>query len=510
MPISRRDFLRTTGAGALAYTLARPGSSSAQAAGTRPNVLFIAVDDLNHWIEPLGGHPQAHTPNLTRLAGRSVNFRHACCASPSCLPARTALLTGKAPYNTGVYTNYQYWREALPDVVTLPQYFKANGYYVAGAGKIFHNNQPDTRAWDAYFPSLEHPMPGDPRPPGKGPVNMTPFPNMYTAFDWAPLDVTDDDMGDSKSVAWITEHLQREHDKPFFLGCGIYKPHLPWYVPRKYYDLFPLEEVELPEVLPQDLDDVPDRGRDIAHRGGDYHKHVVEAGQWKNAVQGYLASMAFSDATVGKLLDALEKSRHADNTIVVLWSDHGWQFGEKEHWRKFALWDNLVHVALMMRVPKGVSSRLAGGSADGVPCDRVISMLDLYPTLVELCGLPPRDDLDGRSLVPLLEDPARPWDHPAISTYAFNEFSIRTADWHYIHYIDDTEELYDLRADPREWTNLATDPDHAEVKERLAASMPRHPAAVKKTSYKLLPWHLPPPESKEAYEKLKGKWGAGG
>ncbi len=306
MSLSRREFLRTTGVGALAYTIGQPRRTAAQAAQSRPNVLFIAVDDLNHWIEPLGGHPQAHTPNLTRLASRSVNFRHAYCASPSCLPARTALLTGEAPYNTGVYTNYQYWREALPDVVTLPQYFKANGYYVAGAGKIFHNDQPDTRAWEAYFPSLEHPMPGDPRPPGERPVNMTSFPNMYTAFDWAPLDVADDEMGDSKSVAWITEQLQREHDKPFFLGCGIYKPHLPWYVPRKYYDLFPLEEVQLPDVLPDDLADIPDRGRDIAHRGGNYHKHVVEAGQWKKAVQGYLASMAFSDATVGRLLDALD------------------------------------------------------------------------------------------------------------------------------------------------------------------------------------------------------------
>ncbi len=509
MSLSRREFLRTTGVGALACTLGRPRRTAAQAAQSRPNVLFIAVDDLNHWIEPLGGHPQAHTPNLTRLASQSVNFRHAYCASPSCLPARTALLTGEAPYNTGVYTNYQYWREALPDAVTLPQYFQANGYYVAGAGKIFHNNQPDTRAWDAYFPSLEHPMPGDPRPPGKRPVNMTSFPNMYTAFDWAPLDVADEEMGDSKSVAWITEQLEREHDKPFFLGCGIYKPHLPWYVPRKYYDLFPLEEVQLPDVLPDDLADIPDRGRDIAHRGGNYHEHVVEAGQWKNAVQGYLASMAFSDATVGRLLDALEKSPHADNTIVVLWSDHGWQFGEKEHWRKFALWDNLVHVALMVRVPKGVSG-LSDGSADGVPCDRVISMLDVYPTLTELCGLPPRPGLDGRSLVPLLEDPDRPWDHPAISTYAPHEFSIRTADWHYIHYIDDTEELYDLRADPKEWTNLASDPDHAATKERLASHMPRDPAPLKKTSYKLSPWHLPPPTSKEEYEKLKGKWGAGG
>lgn len=479
-----------------------PGPDSEEAAPRPPNVLFISVDDLNDWIEPLGGHPQARTPHLARLADESVLFTRAMTPSPSCNPSRTALLTGTHTTNSGMYSNYQWWREVLPDAVTLPRYFADHGYWSAGAGKIFHNNQPDPRSWDEYFPSLEEHMPSSPRPPGEGTVNMPAFADMYGAFDWAPLDVPDEAMGDHQSVAWAIEQLGRPRERPFFLAVGIYRPHLPWYVPRKYFELFPLADVELPRRLENDLDDLPERAVEIARRGGDYHRRVLAADQWRPAVQGYLASVAFADAMVGLLLDALDRSPQADNTVVVLWSDHGWQFGEKEHWRKFALWDNLTRVVLMIRAPAGTPG-LPEGTPAGARSGRTVSLLDLYPTLLELAGLPPKEGLDGRSLVPLLEDPNADWNRPVISTYQIGEYSVRGERFHYLRYVDGSEELYDLETDPEEWTNLAADPRYAGEKARLAALLPTDPAPFVETDYPLMPHHIPPLRGLDDYLERK-------
>jgi len=474
------------------------GSDVPTAEQQPPNILFISVDDLNDWIEPLGGHPQARTPNLTRLAEEGVLFTRAYTPSPSCNPARTAMLTGLHTYTTGMYSNYQYWREVLPDAVTLPRYFHDNGYWAAGAGKIFHNNMPDPDSWDDYFPSKERHMPGYFRPVPGGTVNMPSFEDMYGVFDWAPIDIPFEETGDFSSVQWVIEQLERPHDRPFFLAAGIYRPHLPWYVPREYFDMFPLDDIELPAVLQGDLDDVPERGRELAARAGDYHRHVIEAGQWKQAVQGYLASIAYADALVGRLLDALAASAHADNTIVVLWSDHGWQLGEKEHWRKFALWENLARVVLMVKAPPGTAG-LPGGTPAGARSGRTVSLLDLYPTLIELTGVAPKPGLDGRSLVPLLAHPDTVWDHAVITTYDIHEFSIRDERYRYIRYIDGSEELYDHQADREEWTNLAADPAHAAAKQRLAALIPANPAPLVDTSYELMPHHIPPLRSLEDY-----------
>lgn len=474
------------------------GESPSDLAEQRPNILFISIDDLNDWIEPLGGHPQTQTPNLARLAEEGVVFTRAYTPSPSCNPARTAIMTGLQPSTTGVYSNYQYWREAVPDAVTLSQHFQANGYWAAGAGKIFHNGQPDPASWDEYFPSLEQPMPDDPDPEGGAPASMPRFEDMYNAFDWAGLDVPDSEMGDYQSVDWVIQQLERSHEQPFFLAAGIYRPHLPWYVPQEYFDLFPLGEVEMPEILPDDLSDVPLRGREIAHRAGNYDRHVREAGLQREAVQGYLASIAFADAMLGRLLDALARSPHADNTVVVVWSDHGWGFGQKEHWRKFALWENSARVVLMFRIPEGTPG-LPGGTAAGSRSDRTVSLIDLYPTLVELAGLSPRSDLDGRSLVPLLEEPLRAWPYPALTTYEWGEYAVRDEGFRYIRYIDGTEELYHHQQDPMEWTNLAMDADMEEVKERLASWIPESPVPLAQSDYPLMPHHIPPLFSLEDY-----------
>lgn len=476
----------------LPFLLACAGDRAGEEGPLRPpNILFIAVDDLNDWIEPLGGHPQARTPNLARLAAEGVLFTRAYTASPSCNPSRTALLTGKHPTTSGMYSNYQWWREVLPDAVTLPRYFADHGYRAAGAGKIFHNNQPDPGSWDDYFPSLEQHMPSDPRPVGEGAVNMPAFEDMYGAFDWAPLDAPEEEMGDYQSVTWAIEQLRREHQRPFFLAVGIYRPHLPWYVPRKYFEMFPLADVRLPRRLANDLEDIPERGIEIAHRGGNYHEHVLAADQWRQGVQAYLASIAFADAMVGRLLAALDATPHAQNTIVVLWSDHGWQLGEKEHWRKFALWENLTRVVLMVRAPERIPG-LPRGTPAGARSGRTVSLLDLYPTLVELAGLPRPAGLNGSSLAPLLEDPEAAWHRPVVSTYQFGEYSVRDERFHYLRYVDGSEELYDLDADPEEWNNLAADPRYDTEKTRLSAFLPTDPAPFVETDYPLMPHHLPP------------------
>ncbi|MFC1553670.1 sulfatase [candidate division KSB1 bacterium] len=508
---SRREFIKTIGIGSIALNM--PFFHCGNPGQKQPNVLFISMDDLNDWIEPLGGHTQAKTPHLVRFARESVNFTNAFCSSPMCNPSRTSLMTGKAPYNSGMYSNYQDWREVITDHKTIGAYFRENGYYSAGAGKIFHYHMVDPSCWDEYWPSQTNNMPREyfpERPRIKKEVNgeiveevttvnMTEFEDMYKMFDWASLDIDDSEMGDYKSVDYVSGQLQKEHEKPFFLACGIYRPHLPWYVPKKYFDMFPIDSVQLPKVLENDLDDLSERAVDIARRGGDYHKHVLEAGEWKKAVQGYLASIAFADAMLGQLLDSLEKSSYADNTVVVLWSDHGWQLGEKEHWRKFSLWENVVRSVLMIKAPKGTSG-LPAGTKGGTECSRVVSLQDIYPTLNDLCGLPSRNIVDGNSLTPLLKDPSAEWDFPAITTYDFGEFSIRTEKWRYTVYIDGSEELYDHSSDPEEWYNLANDQKYEEVKNEMKKLVPKDPAPLVQTSEKLQPHHLPPFRSKEEYD----------
>ena len=475
----------------------------------RPNILFIAVDDLNDWVEPLGGHPQARTPVLSRFARQAVTFGRSYCASPGCNPSRAAVMTGRHTYRSGMYSNYQDWRKAIPNAVTLGECLRKHGYWSAGAGKIFHYTQVAPACWDAYYPSQEKNMPDYHYPRPGSTVNMPRFPGMYGDFDWSPIPLEDGETGDGRCVSWVCAQLARQHDRPFFLACGIYRPHVPWYVPQKYFDLFPLEEIKLPRVLENDLDDLGERARELAGRGGNYHRHVLAAGQWKRAVQGYLASIAFADAQVGRLLEGLRKSPHADRTIVVIWSDHGWQLGEKKHWRKFALWDNLARTVLFMRVPGGTNG-LPAGTPPGSRCDRTVSLVDLYPTLIELCGLPEKDDLDGRSLVPLLRDPRKAWPYPAITTYDYGEYSVRTERWRYIRYIDDSEELYDHDHDPEEWTNLSGSSEHTAIRRYLSTFIPKNPAPLRKsTLIPLQPHHLPPYGSREAYRRHKGREAGG-
>jgi arylsulfatase A-like enzyme len=447
MPLtSRREFLAST----LAAT-------AVAANGQKPNVLFIAIDDMNDWIGCLGGHPDVKTPNLDRLAKRGVLFSKAYCAAPVCNPSRTALMTGVRPWTSGVYENRHPWRQAplLKNAVTLSQHFMASGYRVVGGGKIFHNAYNDAASWHEWI--KEPPQPH----PAKLPANGIPNKGH---FDWGPVDCKDEDMGDWKIADWAISELKKKHDKPFFLAPGFIRPHLPWYAPRKYFDMYDEAKITMPVVKENDLDDVPKQGKHFATRSGD-HKLVLEFGQWRKAVHAYLASISFTDACVGRIIDALDASEYAKNTIVVLWSDHGWHLGEKLHWRKFALWEEATRNPFMMVVP--------GVTKPNQRCERTVDYMSIYPTMIELCGLPKRDGLEGVSIVPLLKNPSAKWDRPALTTYERGNHSVRSERWRYIRYHDGTEELYDHNNDEMEWTNLASKPEFAKVKAELAAWLPK-------------------------------------
>ena len=440
---------------------------------TKPNVLFIAVDDLNDWVGALGGHPQARTPNIDRLAARGLLFTRAYCSAPGCNASRSSLLTGLRPSTTGIYANAHDWRQAprLKDAVTLPAHFKDNGYITLGAGKLFHahtffdrknlSGYPDPGAWAEYFPSKTRQMPEE-AVPEKWPVNSSR--KFYGGhFDWAPLQISSADMADAKVVSWAAGQLAKKHAKPLFLSVGIYRPHVPWYAPQEYFDRFPLEEIRLPEHLQGDLDDIPDAGGKMAKRS--WHEWITGNGQWEKAVQGYLASLAFADDMVGKLLDALDKGPMAHDTLIVFWGDHGYHLGEKEHWEKFALWENTTHVPLIIIDPRR--------TRPGARCQTPVSLLDIYPTLVETCGLkPPPQALEGRSLSKLIADPARVTRRAVISTQGKGNHAVRSSRYRYIRYADGEEELYDHHSDPHEWRNIAGDQSLAGVKQRLAGQLP--------------------------------------
>jgi iduronate 2-sulfatase len=440
-------------------------SATAAELPKKPNVLFIAIDDLRDWVGFLGDR-QVKTPNLDRLAAKGMKFTRSYCAAPVCNPSRTALLTGLRPGQTGVYENGTDWRKvpAASSVTTLPQHFKQNGYFVAGAGKIYHNSYPRVSDWTEFFPR----PPRNDEPAAAGAKRRRANEDQTAAagvggIKFQPLDCEDSDMGDYAIVSYVVGQLAVAHEQPFFLACGLLKPHMPWNVPRKYYEMYPLEKIELPAVRAHDLDDVPPAGVRMAKPAGD-HAAILASGRWKDAVQAYLATITFCDAMIGRLLDGLERSAYKDNTIILCWSDHGWQLGEKEHWRKFALWEEATRSPLIWSVP--------GLTKPGSCCERTIDFMTMYPTLCDLCALPIPAQVKGKSIRALLADPAASWELPAVTTYLPNNHAVRSERWRYIHYANGDEELYDHTTDPHEWTNRAADPAMASIKAELARWLP--------------------------------------
>jgi len=436
-------------------------------AAEKPDVLFIAVDDLNDWVTHLQGHPQAKTPNIDRLVARGMAFTNAHCAAPACNPSRAALMSGLRPWQTGIYTNDDPAGAVMKDTLTINRHFLAQGYNTLGGGKIYHNLKAEGREdgwteWAGLFPTIkEH----------EG--NMNGLKNGH--FDWGPVDAKMEEMGDHKLTDWAVNHLKTAPtDKPLFLAVGYVKPHLPWYVPREYFDRFPLEGIQLPVTKDDDLADIPKAGVAMAKPQGD-HAAVLKGNQWKQGVQAYLATISFLDDQVGRLLDGLDASPRKDKMIIVWWTDHGWALGEKQHWRKFALWEETTRTSCAIVAP--------GVTKPNQVCKAPIDYINIYPTLCQLTGLPVPEHVNGGSLVSLLHDPLAKWTQSAICTHGLGNHAVRDLSWRYIRYADGSEELYNHTEDPNEWTNLADAPGLPQtIKAKLAAELPSADSEVTPTS----------------------------
>ncbi len=441
----------------------------------RPNVLFIAIDDLNDWTGALKGNPQARTPHMDKLASKGMVFTNAHCAAPACGPSRSALMTGMRPSTSGNYVNQNSFTKnpILNRSVLLTELLQQNGYYVAGSGKLFHgahfNNEVQGRGFDDYYPSKTQDLfPRIDRFSSPRPLNgMTKGVARYA--DWGPYapDVALDDINDGKTAKWAADTLLGgELKEPFFVGAGIFQPHLPNYALQEYFDRFPLDEIEIPEgYLEDDMNDVPAASSKQRHIA--WAKAIRAAGQWKHAIQAYLAASAMTDELIGQMVGALEKSKYADSTIIVLWSDHGFQLGEKERWAKYSLWERATRVNMIWVAP-GVTTP---GSTTAKPAN----LLDIYPTLTSLIGIdPPERQLEGNDLSVLMKDPDAPWGKVSLTTFGFKNYAVRSERYRYIVYEDGSEELYDHQNDKWEWTNLANDPEYAAIKKQMRKEIPTH------------------------------------
>ena len=461
----KTSLISATLALGLCTAFANAGDTQDVENAAKANVLLIAIDDLNDWIGCMGGHPQAKTPNIDRLAERGVLFTNAHCQSPVCNPSRASMMTSLYPATTGIYF-------LSPDLAAspvakkntlMPMRFQNEGYHVTGAGKIFHGNQNKR-----YLPNWAGSFGGfGPLPKEK----LSSFPGSKL-WDWGVYPERDDQLSDHKIAAWAVEQLQKKQDTPQMLAVGFYQPHVPQYAPQKWFDMYPLETLKLPTVVEKDLGDVSTYGINLTRLNhvAPEHDWVIKNEEWKPLVQPYLACVSFVDHQVGKLLDALDQSPDKNNTFIVLYSDHGFHLGEKERWAKRSLWEDGTRVPMIIVGP---------GVAKGKVCNKPVQLLDIYPTLLSLTGLKDDDQLEGHSLVALLEDPAADWPHMARTSFGPGNYAIRSERYRYIHYNDGTEELYDHSDDPHEWKNLINHPD-------MATTLAQHRTFLPKTSHPIL------------------------
>jgi len=439
-------------------------SSDPATAGTIRNVLFIAADDLNCSLGCLGD-PVAITPNLDRLSSTGVCFERAYNQIPLCNPSRASVMTGLRPDHLGVYDLDRHFRDQVPDAVTLSQQFRSRGWYTARVGKIYHYNVPagigtdgldDPPSWDARF-----------NPRGRDVAeeslitNAEPHRAISAALSWLAAEGNDEEQTDGMVASKAIELMQAHRDEPFFIAAGFFRPHTPYVAPRKYFEMYDRDSLRLPYAPPGDRDDIPVPA--FAHNCPVPHYGLPEP-VLLDALQAYYASISFVDAQVGRLLNALDELGLAENTLVVFWSDHGYHLGEHNGvWQKRTLFEQGARAPLLIRAP-GITVR-------GTNCRRVVEFIDIYPTVVECLGLPVPQEIDGRSLMPLLEDPLREWDGMAVTQILrpadqrldtqVMGCSIRTQRYRYTEWAEGTQgtELYDHHADPQEFHNLAVDPD---------------------------------------------------
>ncbi len=445
-----------------------PQSRTRKAKPPSPNVLVIAVDDLSDYVSILQNHPGIKTPNFDRLAKRSLNFSRAYCAAPICNPSRVAVLTGLAPHQTGVYQLGDRLSNSAPATaaIALEENFKRHGYETYLTGKYYHASEdhwlPKDRldaAWTQRLPpfSDHSPKDGPNKVIGSGILSI------------GPASIGIESMADTAIVKNTRGWFSEKHDKPFLIVHGINKPHLSFVVPQQFFDMYPLDSLLLPETVGDDYADIPASVRTMFLEQGNLKKFAQirdNKNGWKEVMQAYLASISFCDWVLGTILDELDASKFADNTIIVLWSDHGYHIGEKEWLHKRALWTQTTRVPFLIGVH--------GMSTAGNNCTAPVSLLDIYPTLIELCELDQEvpQPLAGHSLAPLLKNPEREWPNVAITSHDIGNAAITDARYHYIHYADGSEELYDHQTDPREYNNLALRLESKPIIARLAKSVP--------------------------------------
>ena len=459
-------------------------------AAEKPNVLLISIDDLNDWVGYMGGHAQALTPNMDKLAKRGVAFMDAHCTSPLCNPSRSSLLSGLREEKTGVFNNRQSFK--MDKFELLPQYFAKHGYVTYGSGKIHHQKKnqimfehsfhPEQR-WSPFqqsktvlYAKEELATKGSENPrhvikdgPG-GKDYILPFNRMPSdrkpdsksgeSFDWQSFDLPDNAFGEGLVADWTIKQLKaHDESKPFFLGVGFYRPHIPLYAPKKYFDLYPLEKVQLPKVLENDIGDLSEAGKKWALEAvtAGSHKTTVKHGEWKKAVQAYLACVSFVDTQIGKVLDYVDNSSYADNTIIVLFSDHGWHLGEKQHWGKWTGWNDSTSVPFIIVPPK---------AKNNANCKQPVSLLDIYPTLIDMAGLPAKK-LDGVSLKNLVDNPLETSNRAVRILFDKGNYALVNSKWRYIRYKEGAEELYNRELDIHEFDNLSEKPEFKEVLEKM-------------------------------------------
>ena len=436
---------------------------------------------MNDWVGCLGGNSQAITPNMDRFAKeKGVVMNKAYCPSTVCCPSRSAILTGKRAASTGVYGNRQNLKSApkAKDVVTLPEYFAKHGYHTLSTGKIFHKH-PTDKGMDegqwAYkeFAELggnsggmlwvESPSGSDDQKDGKASKEKG------EEFRWGATKNPVEKTKDYVSSKWAANQLQRDYNgQPFFLALGISKPHLPWEVPQQFFDLYPLDIFKTVDIVRDDLKDIVNRNGKELFSADSRFLAADKANLHKQAQRAYLANISYVDHCLGVVFDALAKSKYADNTIVMLWGDHGWHLSEKLKYGKTDLWEESNRVPFIVSVP--------GVSKPSLKSDAVVNLLDMYPTLIELCGLPPNPENEGRSFAPALKNPSLEWNHPTLTTYQYKNHSITDGRYRFTYYggKGGAEELYDRSVDPLEHRNLASKPEYKGIMDRLRSSMPTH------------------------------------
>jgi arylsulfatase A-like enzyme len=472
--------------------------SGAQEIASKPNIIFFATDDLRTWVNPLG-YEQAKTPNIERLANMGITFTNAQAPGAYCAPSRTAIFTGLHASTTGCYNDELYFWD-YPDLVGLHRAFSQSGYKAYGAGKLLHHaaGSIDMRGWEAYFARTQEVKEGGYNMGYHGSDVPYPDPYPYSPYytetgrvidggaflEWGPIaNELEDSMPAGARTNWVCNLLMQEHAEPFFIGLGLYCPHYPNYAPQKYFDMYNRDSIQVPDVLEGDWLDIPDYMKNKMTNRNKIRQELISLDAYKDAVLGYLAAVSFADAMLGRVLDTLEASAYKDNTVIIFWSDQGYHLGEKGQWGKHTLWQETTNVPLIFA---------GAGLPQNVKVSTTVSLIDLYPTLIDLCSLNKPHEMDGVSLFPVLNDPGSALDRNVFMPFhdenIIGAYTVINQDYRYIFYENGSEEFYDLNADPNEWTNLASDNSYRSIMDEMAATAPGvfHPQATPRSALKLV------------------------